>query len=79
MGLPSLAVDCQSGPRAVIRDEHNGLLVANDISSLADGMLRMIQQPESRERFGRAAKQIVDQFSWGAMVDAYERVLQAAL
>ncbi len=78
VGLPSLAVDCESGPRAVIRDGHNGLLVANDISSLTDGMLRMIQHPELREKFSQAARPIVDAFNWDAMVDAYERVLEAA-
>ncbi len=79
IGVPSLAVDCESGPRAVIRDEQNGLLVQNDVSALASGMLRMIQQPESRERFGQAGKAIVDQFSWEAMVDAYEQVLEATI
>jgi len=79
VGLPSLAVDCESGPRAVIDDEINGLLVASDLTSLTTGMLRLIQDNEARERWGATGKQVVDRFDWETMVDAYEEVLNGVV
>jgi GalNAc-alpha-(1->4)-GalNAc-alpha-(1->3)-diNAcBac-PP-undecaprenol alpha-1,4-N-acetyl-D-galactosaminyltransferase len=34
VGVPSLSVDCESGPRAVLTDNVNGLLVPNDLSAV---------------------------------------------
>lgn len=76
VGVPSLAVDCESGPRAIITDETDGLLVKNSISGLADGMQRMIVDADLRERLGEQGKSVVQRFHWDAMVDAYEAVLQ---
>lgn len=43
LGTPVIAVDCNSGPREIIKDEYNGLLVENNNShGLASSMNRMI-------------------------------------
>ncbi len=78
-GVPSVAADCPSGPRVIVNHQVNGLLVANNQSSLASGMWRLIECSETRERLGQAGKQVIDQFDWESMVDAYQRVLQQAL
>jgi glycosyltransferase involved in cell wall biosynthesis len=76
LGIPSVAVDCESGPRSMIRNGVNGLLVRNDLDGLEAGIRRLLADTAMRQRLGEAGKQIVDQFGWDAMVDAYEALLQ---
>ena len=75
VGVPSVAVDCASGPRAVIDDLNTGLLVANEVVGLSDGIRRLIADDELRERIGAAGQKVVERFAWDKMVDAYESVL----
>ncbi len=77
-GVPSVAVDCPSGPRAIIEDAQNGLLVSNDVAGIASGIQRMISDAAFRERIGEAGFDVVQRFGWDAMVDHYERVLRDA-
>jgi glycosyltransferase involved in cell wall biosynthesis len=78
MGVPSIAVDCESGPRAVIRDPSWGMLVPNEVGALSAGIRRLIEEPEYREQLGQAGKQVVEQFGWDAMIERYESLLAKA-
>jgi len=54
--LPLIAFDCPNGPREIIRDGENGILVEpEDVDALADAILRLIRDKELRERLGRNA------------------------
>jgi glycosyltransferase involved in cell wall biosynthesis len=79
VGVPSIAVDCESGPRAVINESGIGLLVPNDVASLAEGIGKLIEDTDWRERLGQAGKNVVERFGCSAMVDAHERVLRDAV
>ncbi|MFK8113093.1 MAG: glycosyltransferase family 4 protein [Rubripirellula sp.] len=80
MGVPSVSVDCESGPRAILQQEMgSGLLVPNDTQSLADGIRQLIEDGELRESLGNNGRNVVDRFGWDAMVDRYEQVLQRNL
>lgn len=74
-GLAVISVDCESGPRAIIRDGVNGLLVRDEQASVVEGLRKVMSDNALRVRLGATAKQVRDQFGWGAMVDAYEQVL----
>ena len=78
IGVPSIAVDCESGPRAIIRDPGWGLLVPNDAAALCGGMRRLIEEPEFREHLGVAGKQVLEHFGWDAMINRYETLLASA-
>ena len=78
MGVPSVSVDCESGPRIIIEHGRNGLLVEPSAQGLADGIGRMINNPDEREKLGCAGKSVVDEFSWESMVDRYETILLGA-
>lgn len=60
LGLPVVATDCPcGGPRTVIRDGENGLLVPiKDADAMAAGISRLIEDPELAERLARNAAQI---------------------
>jgi len=75
-GMACIAMDCPSGPAAIIRDGVDGLLVpAGDVDRLAIFMAKVREDQTLRERLGANARDVVRRFGWDAMVDAYERVL----
>jgi GalNAc-alpha-(1->4)-GalNAc-alpha-(1->3)-diNAcBac-PP-undecaprenol alpha-1,4-N-acetyl-D-galactosaminyltransferase len=74
-GVPSIAVDCESGPRSIMGDSNGGLLVANDVAALADGIQQLIEDDGQREQLGADGKHVVERFGWDPMVDAYEAIL----
>jgi glycosyltransferase involved in cell wall biosynthesis len=78
-GVPSIAVDCESGPRAVINDSQCGLLVENNKQALTEAMQTMIDDPERRIQMGLSGKNVIERFGWNAMTSAYEDVLRDAV
>lgn len=75
LGTPVVSVDCDHGPRDIVRDGVNGFLVPRDERQLAEGILRAFDREwdvakltESVERFG-AAK----------IIDRYESVISGFL
>lgn len=55
LGCPVLSTDCPSGPREIIREGVNGLLVALTEQALAAGMQRLCTDSQLRERLSRQA------------------------
>lgn len=76
VGVPSISVDCESGPRAIVRTGENGLLVDPSIEGLTEGIRRWIEAPDERERIGLVGPGVIDEFGWERMVDAYETLLR---
>ena len=80
-GVPSISVDCDSGPRAIIdRVSQEGksppaLLVSNDQAGLAAGMQKLMTDAKLREAIGQAGKEVAKQFGWTEMVNQYETLL----
>ena len=60
MGMPCVATDCPcGGPRTVMRDGENGLLVPiKNPDALAEGICRLIEDKELAERLGNEAAKI---------------------
>lgn len=53
-GLPAISFDCNSGPKDIIRDGENGLLVpANDVDELAKTIEFLVKDEELRNKFSR--------------------------
>lgn len=75
MAIPTISVDCESGPRAIIQDKHDGLLIENDVTSLANAIKQLIENPDQREQLGRRGPDVLDRFGWQTMVDRYEQLL----
>ena len=72
VGVPSISVDCESGPRAIVRTGENGLLVDPSVEGLAEGLRRWVEDPQERERIGTAGPAVSEEFGWEPMVNAYE-------
>jgi glycosyltransferase involved in cell wall biosynthesis len=60
-GVPAVACDCLTGPRELIQDGVNGLLVAPDSpSELTDALARVMADPALRQRLSGQAHLTVD-------------------
>ena len=63
-GCPVISVDCDTGPRDIIRNGEDGLLVAqNDPAALVTGLDQMLEDGALRKRLASRAVEVVERFS----------------
>lgn len=63
-GLPVVSFDYKCGPKDIIKDGENGLLVRNgDIQALADAMMKVMVDQEYRKRLSKNALNVVSTYS----------------
>lgn len=71
-GLPVVAFDFKCGPKDIISDGENGLIIRNgDIEALAGGMMRLMEDTENRKRMSLNARKIVDTYSEKAVMEKW--------
>jgi GalNAc-alpha-(1->4)-GalNAc-alpha-(1->3)-diNAcBac-PP-undecaprenol alpha-1,4-N-acetyl-D-galactosaminyltransferase len=79
-GLPVLSADCLSGPRDIIDDGVNGILVTTEnVDALAAGLDNLMSDPAKRQQLADNAPQILDRFGVDQVMaiwkDAIDRVI----
>ena len=75
-GIPAVAADCRNGPREIIRDGRDGLLVrTGDVDALARALSRLIGDPELRRRLGAAATAVVDRYGLDAVQARWDTLI----
>lgn len=63
-GVPCVAFDCPFGPRNIIRNNEDGLLVDYlNTQALADGICKLIENKDLRTTMGRKARENILRFS----------------
>lgn len=76
-GTPVVATDVP-GLRDSVRHDETGLLVrAADASSLAEGVARVLSEPELRARLGAGARLWARRFGWDDVTSAFAAVVRA--
>jgi GalNAc-alpha-(1->4)-GalNAc-alpha-(1->3)-diNAcBac-PP-undecaprenol alpha-1,4-N-acetyl-D-galactosaminyltransferase len=79
-GLPVLATDCLSGPRDIIEDGVNGILVATeDVDALAGGLTALISDPLQRQHLAQNAPQILDRFGLEQVMAMWAKEIENAV
>ncbi|WP_406141015.1 glycosyltransferase family 4 protein [Streptomyces sp. NBC_01089] len=62
-GLPAVSTDCPHGPREIITDGTDGLLVpVGDTGAIASALLELIEDDTRRARMGKAARENAARF-----------------
>lgn len=74
-GLPAVAVDCETGPREILRHELDGLLVPQDDSAeLVAALERLMKDDELRRRFSQRAVEAQQRFAVERVAARWEEV-----
>ncbi|MFK8907872.1 glycosyltransferase [Streptomyces sp. YS-3] len=72
-GLPVVATDCPHGPREIIKDGEDGLLVpTGDTGAIAKGLMALIDDEALRHSMGRAARVNIQRYTPQATARLYE-------
>jgi GalNAc-alpha-(1->4)-GalNAc-alpha-(1->3)-diNAcBac-PP-undecaprenol alpha-1,4-N-acetyl-D-galactosaminyltransferase len=78
-GLPVVATDCLSGPRDIIEDGVNGVLVLTaDVDALVVGLAAMISDPAKRRYLAQNAPHILDRFGLERVMAIWMQEIEAA-
>ena len=80
-GLPAVAYDCETGPREIIRQGIDGVLVdpPEDIDALAAHLSDLMAHPLKREALARRAIDVRDRFSSARVMALWRHVFDEAL
>ena len=79
MGLPAISTDCASGgPRALIRDRENGLLVpVGDRAALGGAMARLADDAALAARLGARAAELRDRVSLARVSEKWREYIES--
>lgn len=76
-GLPVVSFACRNGPRDLIDNDVNGLLVDNgDIDGLAAAIITLIEDPDRRRTFGQRALEVSDHYHIEDIADQWNLILR---
>jgi glycosyltransferase involved in cell wall biosynthesis len=77
--LPVVAFDCPWGPREILRDQVEGVLVPRgDVAALAAALDRLLADPARRAALGAAARQGARRFDRARVMAAWQEAIVAA-
>ncbi len=80
LGVPVVASDCPSGPAEIIEHAVSGFLVpVGDSRAMADRCLELLANRERRAAVVQAGLLRAEQFGVAAMVEAFDKLLHAAI
>lgn len=79
-GLPVIATDCLSGPRDIIQDGIDGMLVrTEDLDALAAGLDALMSDSTKRQQLAQNAPQVLDRFGLESVMKMWAETIDIAI
>lgn len=79
-GVPPVSFTCPCGPRDIINDGKDGLLVENgDIEGLAEKICYLIEHEDVRKEMGRSARTSVERFKIEHIAQQWKELFESVL
>jgi glycosyltransferase involved in cell wall biosynthesis len=79
-GVPAISFDCPCGPKDIIQDHINGLLVKEgDVPALAKAMESLMCDDTLRESLAAKAGIVTDTFSESVVMNQWENLFRGLL
>lgn len=79
-GVPSVAVDCMTGPREILRHEIDGLLVPqDDPEALVTALQRLLGDPALRARLSKQAVEVRGRYAVARIAEQWEQLFDSLL
>ena len=76
-GIPLVSFDCKCGPRDVITDGEDGLLVPEgDVPALAGALAKLMESSELRNRMGAAGRRNAARWNKDTIMQQWIRLFQ---
>ena len=75
-GLPVVAYHSCPAVNELVRDGETGLLVDDGVDALAEGLKKLMENQELRERMGRVAHESMKEFAPEKIWDQWEALMQ---
>lgn len=77
-GVPAVAFDCKCGPKDIIKDGINGLLVPNgNIDALAQAMIKIMDNDTYRKELSLNARQVVSTYSEDTVMEKWVKLFNS--
>ncbi|GKT04337.1 glycosyltransferase [Furfurilactobacillus entadae] len=78
-GVPQIAYDVKYGPRDIIRDQQDGLLVTlNDVDALANAIVELLNDEPRLKRYSEQAYQDSERYSETAVWNRWQKLISDA-
>lgn len=75
-GLPCVSMDCETGPSVLIKNGENGLLIPNKkTEQLTAALQYLIDSPDIREQYGKAAHESMKEFGMDIIMDQWNSLI----
>lgn len=79
-GLPVVSFDCPWGPRSIIKDGEDGVLVENgNIEKFADALISLIQDDNKRNSIAKNAIQNVKRFQMEKIAEQWRQLFESVI
>jgi GalNAc-alpha-(1->4)-GalNAc-alpha-(1->3)-diNAcBac-PP-undecaprenol alpha-1,4-N-acetyl-D-galactosaminyltransferase len=79
-GVPVIATDCLSGPREIIHNGIDGMLVVpENVDALAVGLDQLMSDPVKRQYFSHHAPKVLERFGVDPIMAMWQKALKQAI